>query len=258
MSATIDASPAATTAVIAERCKELKLPTVLRDYSALARQAQDGAWSYETYLAEVLEREVLKRRDNVALLRLREARFPDVKTLDQIDFATLQGVSKTKIQALSTGQFITDAEDVVIIGPIGTGKTHLAIGLAVEAARRRSHVAFVRAADLVRQLVEARDERVLGRLHRRYQRADLLVIDELGFVPLDKTESELLFNLLADRYERRSTVVTSNLTFGEWVQVFGSEKLTTALLDRLAHHAHVLTTKGTSYRINGKRRGTRN
>ncbi|RLB48741.1 MAG: ATP-binding protein [Deltaproteobacteria bacterium] len=251
---TAQPNAAATAAVIAERCKELKLPTVVQEYVALCRQAEDGGWGYETFLADLLEREVIKRRQNVACRRLREARFPDIKTLDQLDFRVLQGVSKTKIQALSSGQFITDAEDVVIIGPIGTGKTHLAIALGVEAANRRTRVAFVRAADLVRQLVEARDDRQLGRLHRRYQRVELLVVDELGFIPLNKTESELIFNLFADRYERRSTIVTSNLAFGEWVQIFGSEKLTTALLDRLAHHAHVLATKGSSYRTNSKRR----
>jgi DNA replication protein DnaC len=247
-------NPTATAAVLVERCQELKLPTVLRELKGAARSAQDGSWSFELFLAELLEREVIQRRANSAKLRIRQARFPDTKTLDQLDYSALQGVSKTKIQALSSGQFIADAEDVIIIGPIGTAKTHLAIGLGVEAARRRKHVAFVRAADLVRQLVEARDDRVLGRLHRRYQRVELLIIDELGFVPLNKTEAELLFNLLADRYERRSTIVTSNLAFGEWVQVFGSEKLTTALLDRLAHHAHVLTTKGGSYRTDKKRR----
>ncbi len=117
-----------------------------------------------------------------------------------------------------------------------------------------SRVAFTRAADLVRKLVEARDEHQLGRLHRYYQRIQLLIIDELGFVPLNKVEAELLFNLLADRYERRSTIVTSNLNFCEWVQVFGSEKLTTALLDRLAHHAHIITTKGGSYRTQKRRK----
>lgn len=241
-------SHAATIAIIEGLCKELKLPTIARQLAAVCRQAQDGSWTFEAVVQELLSLEVTTRQQNVAHRRIAEARFPDTKTLDMLDWAALRGVSKSKIQALSTGQFIDDAEDVVIVGPIGTGKTHLAIALGVEAAKRRTRVAFVRVADLVRQLVEARDERRLHQLHRHYQRAPLLILDELGFVPLDKVEAELLFNLLADRYERCSTVVTSNLAFGEWVQVFGSEKLTTALLDRLAHHAHILTTKGKSYR----------
>jgi DNA replication protein DnaC len=142
-------NPTATAAVLVERCQELKLPTVLRELKGAARSAQDGSWSFELFLAELLEREVIQRRANSAKLRIRQARFPDTKTLDQLDYSALQGVSKTKIQALSSGQFIADAEDVIIIGPIGTAKTHLAIGLGVEAARRRKHVAFVRAADLV-------------------------------------------------------------------------------------------------------------
>jgi DNA replication protein DnaC len=245
---------AATAAVIQEHCKELKLCSIANEYQALARQAQDGNWSYESFLQELLEREVIQRHQNTSARRLREARFPDIKTLDQIDWSMMRGISKTKIQALSSGQFIDDADDVVIIGPIGTGKTHLAIALGVEAARRRRRVAFVRTADIVRQLVEAKDEQKLGRLHRYYQRIKLLIIDEMGFVPLNKTEAELLFNLLADRYERLSTVVTSNLAFGEWVQVFGSEKLTTALLDRLSHHAHIITTKGTSFRAQKRKK----
>jgi DNA replication protein DnaC len=247
-------SQAATNAIIGELCKELKLPTVKREYGAVSRQAQDGAWAYEAYLQELLQREVLVRQQNVARRRLREGVFPDIKTLDQLDWSALQGISKTKIQALASGQFIDDAEDVVILGPIGTGKTHLAIALGVEAARRRTRVRFMRVAELVRQLVEARDDRTLERLHRYYRRVPLLILDELGFVPLDKMEAELLFNLLADRYERCSTVVTSNLAFGEWVQVFLSEKLTTALLDRLTHHAHILATKGKSYRTAKRRK----
>ena len=128
------------------------------------------------------------------------------------------------------------------------GKTHIAIALGVEAARRRFRVSFTRAAELVRTLLEARDERLLGRLHRRLERDDLLIVDELGFVPFDRAGGELLFNLLSERYERRSTMITTNLAFSEWVQVFGDAKLTTALLDRLGHHSHILTTRGSSYR----------
>ena len=241
-------STAARRAVIAEHLKTLKLPSFAREYEARARQARDDQWDYEEYLRELLEAEVLSRQQRCAERRLREAQFPDRKTLDQIDWKALSGVSKPKLAELASGAFLDAAEDVVYAGPIGTGKTHLAIALGIEATRRRFRVLFRRASELVRELVEARDEHELGRLQRRLQRVDLLVVDELGFVPFDRIGGELLFGVFADRYERRSTMVTTNLSFGEWVQVFGNEKLTTALLDRLSHHSHILTTKGPSYR----------
>ncbi len=210
-------------AVIREQVKTLRLPALGRQYQGVSRQARDGGWAYEQYLKELFEVEICSRQQRTSARRMREARFPDVKTLDQVKWDVLQGISRPKLLELASCEYLSRGEDIVIAGPIGTGKTHLAIALGVEAARRRQRVLFVRAADLVRSLVEARDDR-------------------------SRAGGELLFNLLSDRYERRSTMVTTNLAFSEWVQVFGCEKLTTALLDRLVHHGHILTTRGPSFR----------
>jgi DNA replication protein DnaC len=242
-------------AVLQEQLRTLKLPGVAQEYPALARQAREDGWAYEEFLRQLLETELRSRQDRVAARRLQEARFPVVKTLDQLDWPALQGVSRTKVLELASCAYLQRAEDLIVLGPVGTGKTHLVTGLGVEAAKRRFRVVFTRAADLVRTLLEARDERTLGQMHRRLRRADLLIIDELGFVPFDRAGGELLFNLLSDRYETRSTAITSNLSFGEWVQVFSNEKLTTALLDRLGHHAHILVTRGPSRRTRPEEEG---
>jgi DNA replication protein DnaC len=240
--------------LIVAQTRALKLPGIARTFEPLARQARDTHWPHEEYLHEVLAAEQASRHESVIRHRLREARFPEVKTLETFDFAAADGVNATQIHTLARGEWITAPENLILAGPIGTGKTHLALALGLEATKQKRRVLFVRAADLVRQLLEARDARELGRLQRRLFTLDLLIVDELGFVPFDRVGGELLFNLISDRYERRATAVTTNLAFAEWVTVFaGDEKLTTALLDRLAHHATVITTKGKSYRMRRRR-----
>jgi DNA replication protein DnaC len=176
-------SNAASEAVIQEYCRELKLAAVVRDYPGLCRRARDGGWAYEDLLRELLEAEVANRHQSAARRLLREARFPDIKTLDQLDWSALKGVSRPKLMELASCEFIGRAEDVILAGPIGSGKTHVAIALGVEATRRRLKVHFTRAADLAPSLLEARDERRLTALQQRYQKVALLVVDELGCAP---------------------------------------------------------------------------
>lgn len=238
------------TDLIRAQAKGLKMPGLARAFEGLARQAREEKWTHEDYLHEVLSTEQTSRADSAVRHRLHDARFPETKTLDSFDFTEAEGLDAKDIAALARCEWVKDARNVLLVGPIGTGKTHLAIALGIEAARKRHHVAFWRAADLVRGLVEARDARDLGRLQRRLMRVEVLILDELGFVPFDRAGGELLFNIVADRYERKSTLVTSNLSFSEWPKVFGGdEKLTTALLDRLADGATVVTTKGKSFRM---------
>ena len=241
-----------TTAIaIREHCRSLKLPGVVREYESLAREARERGWSHEDFLLEALCSEIRSREASVVRHRLHEAHFgDDIKTLDTFEFDYDIGVERDTMLRLARCEWIQKAGTVILAGPVGTGKTHLAIALGVEACRRRRRVLFARAADLVRDLLEARDQRQLGRMQKRLLKQDVLIVDELGFVPFDRAGGEVLFNVLSERYERRATIVTTNLAFSHWPRVFGDdERLAAALLDRLAHHAEVLTTKGDSYRM---------
>lgn len=244
----------AATDLVRTQARPLKMPGLARAFEALARQAREEGWSHEEYLYEVLAMEIVSRAASAVRARLAAARFPELKPLDTFDFAVADGIDAGRVLELARGGWLDRAENVLLAGPIGTGKTHLAIALGIEAARQRRHVGFWRAADLVRTLLEARDQRELTRLQRRLARLQLLVLDELGFVPFDRAGGELLFNLLTARYERASVIVTTNLAFSEWPQVFaGDEKLATALIDRLADRATIITTKGKSFRLRRRR-----
>lgn len=229
-------------------CKELKIKSPEVRLPNLVHRAQHEGWSYEEFLAQFLEWEVLGRQDRSSQRRLRAAGFPELKTLDSIDWDFLQGVTRQKVNELASCEFIDKSQDIILAGPIGTGKSMLANSLGFEATRRRFNVVYRRTADFVRELVEASNERRLGQLQASYRKVPVLILDELGFVPFDRYGAELLFNMLSDRYRKRSTIITTNLKFSEWVQVFGCEKMTSALLDRLTHHCHILITKGPSYR----------
>ena len=238
-------------AVVRAHCRTLKIPTLAREFVEVERRAIHEEWSPVAYLHALLDAEITTRGEHAIERRLRAARLPARKTLAQFDWRRPHGLSRHKVEELARCAWVEAAHNVVLLGPVGTGKTHLAIALAIEAIRHGHNALFFRASDLVRTLTEARDTRQLGRLHERLQRCGVLVLDELGFVPFEKAGGELLFDVLSTRHERRATILTSNLSFGEWSRVFGDDKLTAALLDRLAQHADVLVTRGPGARLAG-------
>jgi DNA replication protein DnaC len=231
------------------RLKSLRLPTVLREYGKLAKQAAAEGLDHVQFLARLIELEMIDRERRMIERRIKAAKFPAVKSLDSFDFKAIPALNKMQVLELARCEWVERRENVIALGPSGTGKTHIALGLGLSACQKGLSVGFVTAAALVHELMEARDERRLLRLQKQMVGYKLLIIDELGFVPLSKTGAELLFELISQRYERGATLITSNLPFDEWTETFGSERLTGALLDRLTHHVNILEMNGESYRL---------
>jgi DNA replication protein DnaC len=231
------------------RLKSLRLPTVLREYGKLAKQAAAEGLDHVQFLARLIELEMIDRERRMIERRIKAAKFPAVKSLDSFDFKAIPALNKMQVLELARCEWVERRENVIALGPSGTGKTHIALGLGLSACQKGLSVGFVTAAALVHELMEARDERRLLRLQKQMVSQKLLIIDELGFVPLSKTGAELLFELISQRYERGATLITSNLPFDEWTETFGSERLTGALLDRLTHHVNILEMNADSYRL---------
>ena len=241
------------TLLLENHLKELKLPSFLREYGKLASQCAAEGVSHPDYLLRLAELELNDRHQRTVQRRIRAARFPAVKSLDTFDFSAIPSVNQPLVTQLARCEYVERSENIIAIGNSGTGKTHVALGLGLAACQRGLSVGFTTAAALVNELLEARDQRRLLNLQRQLARLKLLIIDELGFVPLSHTGAELLFEVFSQRYERGSILVTTNLPFDEWTQVFGSERLTGALLDRITHHVHILEMNGDSYRLRGSR-----
>jgi len=200
------------------------------------------------------ELELLDRERRAIDRRIRQAKFPVVKTLDSFDFLAMPSVNKTLVLELARCEFLARRENLLLLGNSGTGKTHIALALGLAACQQGHRVRFTTTAAPVSELIEARDDKKLLRFQKQIASYELLIVDELGFVPLSKTGAELLFEMLSQRYERGSTLITSNLPFQEWTEILGSERLTGALLDRLTHHVHILEMNGDSYRLKQSRR----
>jgi DNA replication protein DnaC len=234
---------------LAAHLKTLCLPSIARDWEKTSADAAKESLAYEEYLLRLCAREVSDREARAFIKRVSKARFPAKKTLAEFDFKAMPKLDPLKVHRLASCEFIEARQNVLLVGSSGTGKTHLAIALAIEACRRRFSVRFYTVSQLVEALLEARSERMLGRTRTMLKRVDLLVLDELGFVALPQSGAELLFDVVSDRYEKGSIALTTNLAFEEWISVLSSEPLTHAMLDRLTHHVHILEMNARSYRL---------
>jgi len=235
--------------LIQHHLKRLRLPTIGRIYKKLAQEAARDNRPYDDFLLGLVEAETSQREENTRKRLIAQAHFPYIRTLDQFDFATIPSVNKAGVLELAKGDYLGKNENVVLIGNMGTGKTHTAIALGMMACQMGKRVRFYTATALASELLEAQDQHLLGKRLAQLARLDLLIIDEVGFVPFTPEGARLLFQAFAERYLKGSMLITSNLEFSRWLEVFGDERMTGALLDRLTHHCHVLEFNGDSYRF---------
>lgn len=242
-----------TNVLIKEYLKRLRLSTIAKCYENLAGEAQANKVSFQDYLCCLLEQEVQARDASTRKQRISDAKFPVMKTLDTFKFEEIPTLDKGLVLKLFKGQYVSTAENIVFIGGQGTGKTHLAIALGIQACNEGRRVRFYSTADLIHQLLETQEQKKLVKFQEQLQKHDLLILDELGMLDATMNYSQegsnLLFQIISSRYERRSTLITTNLDFAEWGSVFGSKKLTAALLDRLTHRCHIIEANGESFRF---------
>jgi DNA replication protein DnaC len=229
--------------------KDLKLSAMARELETTLRQALDSGIGYDDLLLDLTRLEIESRAANRLKRRIREARFPLLKPLETFDLSAVPELDIRLLRELISCEYIRDRRNVIFLGGSGTGKTHMATGLGLEACKNNYRTRFVTCYGLVNELIEAREERDLQRLLKRYSRYDLLILDELGYIPFSKEGAELLFQILADRYEKGSVMITTNLGFADWTQVFGDQAMTAALLDRLTHKARIVNCNWQSYRL---------
>ena len=243
-------SAEASTLLLEHHLKVLKLPTFVRDYKSVAAVCAQERCDYPTFLLRLAERELIDRERRAAERRIRDARFPVVKTIDSFDFKAQPSINQALVRELiSSGEYISKMENVLMVGNPGTGKTHLALALGFAACSQGKRVRFTTTTAMVTALLEARESRTLQRSQKQLERLDLLILDELGYVPFTKTGAELLFEVVSRAYERTSLIVTTNLPFENWTETLGSERLTGAMLDRLTHRVHILEANGESFRL---------
>ena len=253
----MSATASKSTVLLKHHLKALKLPTMLSESERVASRCAQENVDHLGYLLQLSELELLERERRAAERRLKAARFPALKTLDTFDFTARPSIKKPLVTELLRCAYIDARENVILAGNPGTGKTHVATALGIEACSRGKKVRFCRVTELITTLMEAREERLLSRLKSQLGKLDLLILDELGYVPASKLGAELLFDIISTAYERTSVIVTTNLPFERWVEVLGSERLTGAALDRLTHRCHILECNGESYRLKDAQRRRR-